>query len=255
MTTFEILEIFCRTIFYFSVGASPPHHPPGLRPWTPHAFGLRTQASLVSVWIRFAKISVSVLIRFAKISKSQTSPLSMSNTKSTISQKLKVAQKKALESCKQNNNSKYKNRKIDFSFVSAHCESFMKILPFLWGEGVCISLLGTGPYYHKIVSKYTHRKIDPESGEFKPKQDCNYTWLIYHLPEFLLLLNLSLISIISDSGSISLCDANVSVKMYTRIFFQNLIKSNQNQIIFTIFRLIWISKRMFVWCSKSIAAW
>ena len=24
----------------------------------------------------------------------------------------------------------------------------------------------------------THREIDPETGEFKPKQDCNYTFPI-----------------------------------------------------------------------------
>ena len=40
------------------------------------------------------------------------------------------------------NNSKNRNKKIDFSIISAHCASFMNIGPFLIG-GVCISLLGT----------------------------------------------------------------------------------------------------------------
>ena len=31
--------------------------PPRLRPWSPSAFGMRTLVSLVSIWIRFAKIS------------------------------------------------------------------------------------------------------------------------------------------------------------------------------------------------------
>ena len=42
-----------------------------------------------------------------------------------------------------------KNRKIDFSFDSALFASFIKIGPFLRGEGggeVCISLVGKSPY-------------------------------------------------------------------------------------------------------------
>ena len=38
-------------------GHCPLHTPSGLRPWTPDALGLRTLASLVSVWIKFAKTS------------------------------------------------------------------------------------------------------------------------------------------------------------------------------------------------------
>ena len=44
--------------------------------------------------------------------------------------------------------SKNKNRKIDFSFVSEHCASFIKRglkLRGGWWGGVCISLLVTGP--------------------------------------------------------------------------------------------------------------
>ena len=38
--------------------------------------------------------------------------------------------------------------------------------------------------------------------------------------------------------------------------FRNRIKSNRNQIVFTIFRLIWNSKRtVSVCCSKSIGKW
>ena len=38
--------------------------------------------------------------------------------------------------------------------------------------------------------------------------------------------------------------------------FRNLIKPNRNQIVFTIFRLIWNSKRtLSVCCSKSIGKW
>jgi len=33
--------------FFFAGGFAPPHPPPGLRPWTPHFFGLRTLASQV----------------------------------------------------------------------------------------------------------------------------------------------------------------------------------------------------------------
>ena len=33
------------------------HSPTRLHPWIPHAFGLRTLASLVNVWVRFAKTS------------------------------------------------------------------------------------------------------------------------------------------------------------------------------------------------------
>ena len=111
---------------------------------------------------------VSVWMSFAKISKSQTSSLWISNTKSTISQKLKVVQKKTqeqkirfrtfrifwdiifdhiwlvktLRNCEHNQsqlkNKKCKNRKMYLSFVSSHCASFMKIWP-------PTSLLGTGP--------------------------------------------------------------------------------------------------------------
>ena len=38
-------------------GFGPPHPPPGMRSLAPHAFGLGTLVSLVSVWIRLAKIS------------------------------------------------------------------------------------------------------------------------------------------------------------------------------------------------------
>ena len=79
--------------------------------------------------------------------KFQTCSLLMLNIKSTIFRKAKSRTKKfqghkyAFIAQK-----KYrKNRKIDFSFVSAHCASFMKVWPFLKGEGVCISLLGKGP--------------------------------------------------------------------------------------------------------------
>ena len=44
-------------------------------------------------------------------------------------------------------NENWKNREIDFSFVSAHSASFIKIWPLLrrvGGGGVCISFLGTG---------------------------------------------------------------------------------------------------------------
>ena len=46
------------------------------------------------------------------------------------------------------NNLKNKNRKFFFSFVSAHCASFIPIWPLLMG--VCISLIGTGPNSLKI---------------------------------------------------------------------------------------------------------
>ena len=51
-------------------------------------------------------------------------------------------------------NSKNKNRKINFSFDSAHRASFMKMRAQLrGGEGVCISLLGTGPLHLLVTSK------------------------------------------------------------------------------------------------------
>ena len=95
MTTLKILKFFRRKTFYlkkikcfamkkfphfksghmymniikkFGWGLGPPYPSPALRPWTPHALRFRTLASLVSVWIRFAKISVKVWISFAKIS-------------------------------------------------------------------------------------------------------------------------------------------------------------------------------------------
>ena len=43
-------------------------------------------------------------------------------------------------------NLKNKNWKIDVSFVSAHCTSFMKVGSKLRRGGVCISLVGTEPY-------------------------------------------------------------------------------------------------------------
>ena len=44
--------------------------------------------------------------------------------------------------------------------------------------------------------------------------------------------------------------------VHTEKCFRNLIKSNRNQIVFTIFRLIWNSKRtLSVCCSNSIGAW
>ena len=85
------MKQFIENIFYGG-GLGPSNPPPGLHLCNPHAFWLRTLAWLISVWIRFAKTSVSVSFRFAKISQS-SSWLWMSNTKSTISQKLKVAQK------------------------------------------------------------------------------------------------------------------------------------------------------------------
>ena len=44
----------------------PPHPPLGLQHWIPLVFGLRTLASLVSVWIRFAKISHISKIKFSQ---------------------------------------------------------------------------------------------------------------------------------------------------------------------------------------------
>ena len=52
---------------------------------------------------------------------------------------------------KLHNNSKNKNRKIYFSYDSAHCASFMKMGAKLREGGVCISLLGTGPLFEFIV--------------------------------------------------------------------------------------------------------
>ena len=58
MTSSEILKFFDRKTFYFFkhiyiflfwLGAQHPTPPPGLRPWSSHAFGLRTLASLVSI--------------------------------------------------------------------------------------------------------------------------------------------------------------------------------------------------------------
>ena len=40
--------------------------------------------------------------------------------------------------------------------------------------------------------------------------------------------------------------------MHTEKYFPNLIKSNRNQILFTIFRVIWNSKQTSVCCSKSM---
>ena len=60
-----------------------PRFCPGLRPPGPAYFWIDSSTSLVSVWIRFAKISQV--------------PSSLLNTKSTISQKLKIAQKKTHE--------------------------------------------------------------------------------------------------------------------------------------------------------------
>ena len=62
MTSFEILLSKNFLSIWLNkwkiVGRFRPSHPrPGLHPWTPHAFGLRTLASLIHVWIRFAKIS------------------------------------------------------------------------------------------------------------------------------------------------------------------------------------------------------
>ena len=42
------------------------------------------------------------------------------------------------------------NRKIDFSFVSAHSASFMKMGARLRGGGVCISLVGTRSTVHSM---------------------------------------------------------------------------------------------------------
>ena len=44
-----------------------------------------------------------------------------------------------------NQNSKNMNRKIDFSFVSAHCASSIKMGPYLRRGGICISLVGKYP--------------------------------------------------------------------------------------------------------------
>ena len=89
MWIWPLLNFFCGKTFYFfkdlknnnfGGGHCPP---PGLCPWTPHAFGLRTLLdSLVGVWIRFAKPW-----------KSSVHCYPLLNTKSTIFQKLKVAQK------------------------------------------------------------------------------------------------------------------------------------------------------------------
>ena len=42
-------------------------------------------------------------------------------------------------------NSKNTNWKIDFSFVSGHCASFMIVGSKTEGGGVCVSLVGTEP--------------------------------------------------------------------------------------------------------------
>ena len=84
------------------------------------------------------------------------------SSKSTISQKLKVAQKKLMNSkiifkamrifplntmSYNSKNINRKNQKIDFSFESALCASFMEMEAKLRGGGFCIFLLGTGPKY------------------------------------------------------------------------------------------------------------
>ena len=49
---------------------------------------------------------------------------------------------------------------------------------------------------------------------------------------------------------------NENVILHTGKYFRKIIKSNQNQIVFTIFLLIWNSKRtLSVCCSNSIGAW
>ena len=44
-------------------------------------------------------------------------------------------------------NLKIENRRIDFSFVSAHCASSIKTGSILRGEGVCISLVVKKPWW------------------------------------------------------------------------------------------------------------
>ena len=58
LLTLQLFGLFSTFPIANLVLALPPKHPAGwLRPCTPHALGLRTLASLVNVWIRFAKIS------------------------------------------------------------------------------------------------------------------------------------------------------------------------------------------------------
>ena len=64
-------------------------------------------------------------------------------SKSTMSQKFQSHKKNFIHYSKNVNR---KNRKIDFSFHSALYPSFMRMgSKLMEGEGVCISLLGTGP--------------------------------------------------------------------------------------------------------------
>ena len=55
---FLVFEIWSILYFTFVMRSGLFLNPPlGLRPWTPHALGLKALASLVSIWIKFAKIS------------------------------------------------------------------------------------------------------------------------------------------------------------------------------------------------------
>ena len=61
---------------------------------------------------------------------------------------------------------------------------------------------------------------------------------------------------LSDSCTPDPCSFSSNVPSHTEKSFRNPIKSNRNQIIFTIFRLVWNNKRtLSICCSKQIGKW
>ena len=149
----DMCDFVLKFIKKFMFGVLPPLNPPfcrGFRPQSPDAFELNPHSQLDLGYHWFSGID--------HISKTKNRTKKNLLTKKSVSghcssfeiffdifgllfwwKHLKIVNKI-------NHNSKNRNRKIDFTFVSAHCASFMKIGPFLRrGRGwVCICLLGTG---------------------------------------------------------------------------------------------------------------
>jgi len=82
-------------------------------------------------------------------------------------------------------NPKNKNGKIDFSFDSAHSASVTKMGEKLWGGGMCISLLRTGPIIWNI-----RKMMSWKSEQYIFCSDFNAFFLhMFPLLDFLLLLD------------------------------------------------------------------
>ena len=68
---------------------------------------------------------------------------------------------------------------IDYSFVSAHCTSFMKIRPYLrgGGEGVCISILRTGLKTENSKKRTFFHRFQNFAHIFGPKTKFCHFWM------------------------------------------------------------------------------